>query len=101
MTGDIRKLFEKTSTVLKLDNGYKVEIEIESNGITAIGYEDNTELTHETINAVAEPSLKLVDKHGGHWGAHADYPVEDWQYEVANGDTRLGYWDWVTNKTEN
>jgi hypothetical protein len=34
---------------------------------------------------------------GGHWGKHPRWPVEDWQYEVANGDTRLGYWDWVNN----
>jgi len=35
------------------------------------------------------------EQHGGTWGEHPDYPVSDWQYEVANGDTRLGYWDWV------
>jgi hypothetical protein len=29
------------------------------------------------------------------WDDHPDYPVKDWQYEVANGDTRLGYWDWI------
>lgn len=23
------------------------------------------------------------------------YPVQDWEYEVANGDTRRGYADWV------
>jgi hypothetical protein len=32
----------------------------------------------------------------GHWGEDRDYPVADWQYAVANGDTRLGYWPWVT-----
>ena len=31
----------------------------------------------------------------GVWGEHPHHPVEDWQYEVANNDTRLGYWDWV------
>lgn len=101
MIGDIRKLFEKTSTKLELEDGFSVNIEIESNGITVIGYEGDSELNHETIPAVAEPALKLADKHGGTWGGHADYPVEDWQYEVANGDTRLGYWDWVLNKIEN
>ena len=24
-----------------------------------------------------------------------NYPVSDWQYEVANGDTILGYQGWV------
>lgn len=28
------------------------------------------------------------------------YPLKDWQYEVANGDTRLGYSDWVEAKLE-
>lgn len=29
---------------------------------------------------------------------HADWPREDWQYEVANGDTVLGYADWVYHR---
>lgn len=29
------------------------------------------------------------------WAEHPDHPVADWQAEVANDDTRLGYWDWV------
>jgi hypothetical protein len=37
----------------------------------------------------------IIDAHGGAWGEHSDLPVEDWQHEVANGDTRLGYWEWV------
>lgn len=31
----------------------------------------------------------------GHWGEHPDHPVADWRYEVANDDTRSGYWEWV------
>ena len=40
----------------------------------------------------------MADEHKSHWDEDEDYPVEDWQYEVANGDTRLGYWDWVKAK---
>lgn len=29
-----------------------------------------------------------------------DFPVGDWQYEVANGDTKLGYEDWLKHKIE-
>ncbi len=29
-----------------------------------------------------------------------EYPLEDWQYQVANGDTRLGYEDWVAHMKE-
>ncbi len=32
------------------------------------------------------------------WGEDAKYPVSDWQLEVANNNTRLGYWDWVNKK---
>lgn len=28
------------------------------------------------------------------------FPLEDWQYEVANGDTRLGYSDWLHHRIE-
>ena len=36
----------------------------------------------------------------GHWGFDPAHPFEDWQGEVANGDTRLGYWDWVAVQKE-
>lgn len=43
----------------------------------------------------------FIEKHGGLWdGQHPDYPVEDWKYEVANDDTRSGYWEWAYNKSE-
>lgn len=35
-----------------------------------------------------------------YWGDDADYPPADWQCEVTNGDTRLGYAEWVANKRE-
>lgn len=31
----------------------------------------------------------------GYWQDHPKYPVEDWRFEVANGDSRQSYWDWV------
>jgi len=31
---------------------------------------------------------------------HAAFPVEDWQYEVANGDTTRGYEDWLEAKRD-
>ena len=36
----------------------------------------------------------------GYWEDDPDYPVADWQYEVANGDTRRGYHEWVEAKKE-
>lgn len=33
-----------------------------------------------------------------HWASRPRFPVEDWQYEVANGDTRQGYATWLYDK---
>lgn len=44
---------------------------------------------------------KLSEEHGGYWGAHPDYRPEDWQLEVANGDCRRGYWEWVEAQIAN
>ncbi len=50
---------------------------------------------------VPNPEMQaLTEKFGGIWSEHPDYPAADWQYEVANGDTRLGYWDWVSHKKD-
>lgn len=43
-------------------------------------------------------SYELSEQFGGVWGSHPEHPVSDWCYEVSNGDTRLGYWDWVLTK---
>lgn len=60
-----------------------------------------------TLGKQACPLIETAhDPSGGefiftsHWDEHPDYPVEDWQYEVANGDTRLGYHDHVRNQLE-
>jgi hypothetical protein len=34
------------------------------------------------------------------WGSYFKYPRYDWQAEVVNDDTQLGYWDWVMHKIE-
>lgn len=31
---------------------------------------------------------------------HPEWPRSDWQYEVSNGDTTLGYWEWVAGSVE-
>lgn len=35
-----------------------------------------------------------------YWGEHPDHPLDDWRYEVQNGDTRMGYWEWVMARLE-
>jgi hypothetical protein len=34
------------------------------------------------------------------WQEYEKYPIKDWQYEVSNNDTRLGYVDWVKHQRE-
>ena len=44
---------------------------------------------------------ELMIENGGYWGHHPDHAVMSWQYLVANGDIRQGYWEWVlANITE-
>ena len=49
-------------------------------------------VSSKSIEGLAEA---LKEAHGGMWGEHPEFPVDDWLYEVDNGDTRLGYWVWV------
>lgn len=44
----------------------------------------------------AEDALSNLD--ADEQGPESRFPVEDWQYEVANGDTRLGYEAWLECK---
>ncbi|BBX87972.1 hypothetical protein [Mycolicibacterium aubagnense] len=46
----------------------------------------------------SQAGAEALEEQHGHWGDHSQYPVADWQYEVGNGDTRLGYWPWVAEK---
>lgn len=43
----------------------------------------------------------LLNATRGHWDDHAEFPPEDWKYEVAHGDTRMGYRDWCNSQQEN
>jgi hypothetical protein len=37
----------------------------------------------------------LKERKGGMWAECGQAPVEDWMHEVAEGNTRLGYWEWA------
>ena len=40
-------------------------------------------------------SVNVPPEGTDYWtGEDPDYPVADWKTEVANGDTRAGYWEW-------
>jgi hypothetical protein len=34
------------------------------------------------------------------WSEYKRFSREDWQEEVANGDTNLGYWEYVFNQID-
>lgn len=42
--------------------------------------------------------MKTMKEKPSIWDADPEYPVADWQFEVANDDTRLGYREWVENQ---
>jgi hypothetical protein len=59
-----------------------------------------------TITAVEEKislalkALDLAAHFGGTWGEEWHHEVGAWAEEVANEDTRLGYWEWVANRID-
>lgn len=44
---------------------------------------------------------EMRDKYGGHWGVHPDHDIDTWRHEVANDETRLGYWEWCEAREDN
>jgi len=46
-----------------------------------------------------EPSVPDANPES-HWDEHTIYPVADWQHEVAEDSTRLGYREWVEHQIE-
>lgn len=62
-------------------------------GKLVISTVDNPPVTVQVTMGAGPTSL--AEEHGGVWAEHRDYPVADWQNEVATGATRNGYWEWV------
>jgi hypothetical protein len=48
---------------------------------------------------ISEKVAKIFEEEG-YWYDHPEHPLVDWQYEVANGDTRLGYQEWITARED-
>lgn len=42
----------------------------------------------------------VITANTSHWEDDPEFLAEDWRYEVANGDTRLGYREWVENQRD-
>ncbi len=52
------------------------------------------------VSETTDVTLDELIRTYGYWGAHPDFPVRQWQWEVDNGDTRQGYWEWVFAQLE-
>jgi hypothetical protein len=57
------------------------------------------EPAEERHTRIGDPVEQLIAEHG-YWDEHPEYGLEDWEYDVVNGHTRLGYWPWVTSKLD-
>ena len=57
---------------------------------------DSAELRGFGVEKTARELAEVFGLHG-EWSR---YCREDWQYEVANRDTHLGYWDWCVHQAE-
>lgn len=58
----------------------------------------DTQLTESSLQQV-EPAVPVPEPESC-WDEHADYPLADWQHEVAEDNTRLGYVEWVSHQQE-
>lgn len=76
--------------VRELLDGY-IQQEIALGNLTDEPDEGSLSFWDEFPMPEAEPESRFP----AHWSSDPAHPVTDWQYEVANGDTRLGYRDWV------
>jgi hypothetical protein len=66
------------------------------------GYDWNE--VYNFARAETPDTCKEIDENGklvperDLWSNDNRYPRADWKYDVVNGNTNLGYWDWVENK---
>lgn len=43
---------------------------------------------------VSKEAARLAEKYG-YWNHYPGMPLKDWQHDVVNDYTRMGYWEWV------
>jgi hypothetical protein len=47
------------------------------------------------------PTAVTLECKFGHWGQHPTYTAEQWAELAKNNETRLSYWEWVSNELYN
>ena len=57
---------------------------------------------HPLSQSPKDEELQEVEhlKSGDLWSEYPPFPRGDWRHEVANGDTLVGYWQWVEDQIE-
>ena len=60
----------------------------------------NPNSLHHVSDVIAVLKAEYDQRADGFWGQHPKWPMENWQHEVGNGNTRLSYWEWVLHNLE-
>lgn len=65
-----------------------------------IRYRDDLPAHVLAVYNLAEERVNAIAGGGGHWDEDTNFPATDWRHEVADGNTRLGYHEWVARQHE-
>lgn len=55
---------------------------------------------YQTMRRYATPEVDATGQEYDLDNEHPEYTLEDWHYDVRNGDTQLGYTEWVLHNIE-
>ena len=62
-------------------------------------WKNHLDLFQQAALDMADETEKLRREYGS-GGDHPDWPRTEWQLEVGNLDTQLGYWEWVVHRVQ-
>ncbi|TAN06802.1 MAG: hypothetical protein EPN36_03475 [Rhodanobacteraceae bacterium] len=79
--------------------GGQVKQELLALGNDGSFFGDGEAIDKEDFGMTAEQLRVKYDTDEG-WGEHPEFPMEDWKFEVGEGNTRLGYWAWVEGQLD-
>lgn len=92
LNGEVQWQGEESSdngTIFVKENGVWTSLDVpvpENRAIAA-----STVILHDTV-------LEMMA--ADHESEHKDFPRSDWQYEAKQGNTSLGYWEWLSHRLE-
>lgn len=106
--GEARERYETFSHKTVIDKSYKAaRAVLESAGFTCANDDRAEELIGAIMYYVTESADEDITKLRinlnnlfNEDGENDLFPIVDWRQEVENGDTKLGYQEWVLHKAE-